>query len=171
MKLTLPEFAQGIHYTELKGSSPESNRTYRFKLLADVSLRVPKLAQHEKRLSFRDVDRREWAEIRRDLITVRVGYAWNGSSPKWWVPLLGWVGTPDPEPTRLATLFHDVSFQFLRTAGWPLPIVACNDLFCSIMTQQGFRWAETYFGAVTDFGERFAGKYPKRGEHSFDLGA
>jgi len=79
------------------------------------------------------------------------------------------MGTPDFEPTRLGSLFHDVCFQFLRVADWPLQIDTCNDLFHAIMAQQGFKLANTYLGVVRDFGERFAGKYPRQGEHSVIL--
>lgn len=167
-EMKLPEFAQGIHYEELRGSHPHSHGDYRFRLLADVTLQLSALALHTRSISFRDAKRNEWARIDGDKLTIRRCYAWNGASPKWW--LLGrWMGTPDFEPTRLATLVHDVCFQFLRVADWPLQIDACNTLFYQIMVQQNFKLANTYFGAVTDFGERFAGKYPRQGEHSVVL--
>jgi len=166
MNLKLPEFAEGIHYEELRGSDPHSNGRYRFRLLQDVSIRVPCLVDRTGDvISFRSRDGREWAQCADGVLTVRWGYAWNGASPKKWC-LGRWWGTPDFEKTRLATLFHDVCFQFLRVRDWPMGIHECNRLFYSVMEQQDFKLANTYFGAVTDFGEMFAGKHPLQGEHS-----
>lgn len=170
MKLSLPEFAQGIHYAEMRGDHPDSNGIYRFKLLADVALRLPSLATHTLDISLRDVLRREWGRITGDTVIIRKGYAWNGATPKRWCRILKrWIGVPDFEPTRLATLYHDIFFQFVRVADFPLTVNNCNEVFFQIMSQQGFKLANTYFGAVKDFGERFAGKYPKQGEHSVVL--
>lgn len=162
--MRLPEFAQAIHYRELRGGK------YRFELLHDVALRVPALEGHRDLISLQDRDGREWALIDGERLVVRRGYAWNGASPKWWV-LLAWIGTPDFEATRLASLFHDVCFQFLWTADWPeaLKIPGCNDLFYEVMRAGRFRLAGTYHGAVRIFGARFAGTKVANGERSVVL--
>lgn len=163
--LVLPEFAEGVHYRQLRGGR------YRFELLADVSIKIPCMAGASDSISFRDCKNVEWARIDGDTLTGRTPYAWNGASPCWWVNLgiCGfWAGTPTPYPVVMATLYHDICFQFLRTYHWPrqLSFSACNELFRDIMIQQGFRLANAYYGAVTDFGQFFAGDYPRRGEFS-----
>lgn len=161
--MKLPLFTRAVHYRMLRGGN------FRFDIPADVSLRVPFLAGHTESISFRDYRNVEWARIDRDVLTARAGYAWNGASPCWWVGLGRWgfwAGTPTPHECVLATLFHDICFQFVRTHLWPIPICECNALFHDIMVFQGFKFAHTYHGAVVDFGERFAGDYPKRGEFS-----
>lgn len=160
--MNLPEFVLGSQYRELRGGN------YRFELLTDISVVVPYLVKidHTPCVSFRDNRKKEWARLTGAALTIRAGYRWNGSSPKWWVPLIGWVGTPDPIPTRLASLVHDVCFQFLRTADWPIPYEECNSLFHQIMVALNFKRANTYHGAVKDFGKLFCGNYPAKGEHS-----
>lgn len=161
--MILPEFHRATHYHPLRGGR------FRFELLRDVSIRIPALGCHTASISFRDFRNVEWARIDGDILTARAGYAWNGASPCRWIGIgkLGfWLGTPTPHECVLATLFHDICFQFLRTHYWPIPICQCNGLFHDIMVAAGFKFASTYHGAVEDFGELFAGKYPKRGEFS-----
>lgn len=155
-----PEFHQDIEYTELRGG------VYRFKLLQPISVRIDQLKNYKHFISFRDGKNVEWAHIYRDLLSISKDYAWNGASPKWWVPLLGWVGTPDPEATRMATLVHDVLYQFINTEHFPLNVEESNMIFYQIMRAHDFRFSNTYFGAVQDFGKRFADDPPKNGEHS-----
>lgn len=159
--VTLPEFAEGYHYTQLRGGK------YRFKLLDDVELRLPVLQHHRNNVSFRDYTGKEWMRIQGDLVTIRSGYSWNGCSPCIWVPLIGWVGTPTPYPVIMASLFHDALYQFLWTQFFPLRREQCDQVFYAIMDASKFRWKHTYFGAVTDFGKFFAGHTPGGGDHSF----
>lgn len=163
--MRLPEFAEGIHYSEMRGNDPRSSGVYRFILLQPISINLEQLCLNKKTISFRDKKGKEWACIIGDRLLIHSRYAWNGASPKKW--LFGrWIGTPDFEETRLATLIHDVFFQFLRTENFPLSIESCNRIFLDIMKARKFKLANTYFGAVIDFGERFAGKYPPDGEYS-----
>lgn len=163
--MIVPAFDSNRHYIELRGGSS------RFELNGDVALTVPYLERikHRGHISFRDAKKHEWANIADATLVVRGPYRWNGASPKWWLPLVGWVGTPDPPATRLATLVHDVCFQFLRTADWPIPYEECNALFHQIMVAHNFKRANTYHGAVKDFGKLFCGDYPAKGEHSIIL--
>ena len=154
-----PDFEIHVDYEQLRGGN------YRFRLLKPVTIYVEELESYREILSLRDGNETEWALIEGCTITISAGYAWNGASPKWWVPLIGWVGTPDPESTRLATLFHDVMFQFIRVDGFPINFIQANSIFRRIMVAKGFRFSNTYFGAVTDFGKRFITP-PTNGEHS-----
>jgi len=158
--MKLPEFAEGVHYRQLQGGR------YRFELLDDITLQLAALEENQIHLSCRDFQRREWVRIERNRYTIRSGYRWNGSSPKWWFPLLGWVGTPDPIRSRLASCWHDTAFQFLRVADFPLGYVQSNQVFHKMMVASGFRLANIYHFAVRDFGQHFCGEFPERGEHS-----
>jgi len=160
--MTLPDFTEGIHYRQLKGGN------YRFELTKNITLSLPYMT-NTKRLSLRDCERKEWVRIIGNRYTISAGYRWNGSSPKWWVPLIGWVGTPDPVATRLASCFHDTAFQFLRVADYPLGYDEANEIFHDIMLAAGFRFAGMYHGAVKDLGQYFFSDYPERGEHSVIL--
>lgn len=168
MILTIPPFKEGVHYERLKGTDPRSNRKYRFILLKDVTLEVPMLAGRTARISFRDVRQKEWARVSGSKLIMRAGYAWNGATPCFWF-LFCWVGTPTPPPVVLPTLVHDICFQFLLCANWPIPFKEANDLFLALLKIHDFRLANTYYGAVRDFGSRFTGEYPARGEHSYTL--
>lgn len=159
--MTLPEFVEGIHYKKLKGGK------YRFQLLADVSLKLPQLAGGTRVISFRDHKGTEWMRIDKDVVTVRKKYCWNGCSPCRWVPFVGWVGTPTPYPTILASLVHDSLWQFLHCQYFPLTQRQCDQVFLDIMKANNFRWANAYHGAVLDFGRFFVGKTPSGGDHSF----
>jgi hypothetical protein len=163
--MKLPEFAESVHFGRLRGGR------YRLRTLDRIELVVPYLAKigHTGIISFRDAKGVEWARIEGFMLIISKGYAWNGASPCWWIslgPFGFWAGTPTPYPTILATLVHDICFQFLRTEHWPIPMIECNHLFHQIMKTQGFRWNNTYHGAVRDFGQLFVGDHPKNGEYS-----
>jgi hypothetical protein len=164
--MILPEFTEGVHYRQLRGGK------YRFELLRDVAVCLPQLAGHAAHLSCRDAMRREWVRIERARYTIRAGYRWNGASPKKWVGIgtFGfWVGTPDPIDSRLGSCWHDTAFQFLRVADFPIVFAAANEIFRDILRASGFRRAETWHGAVQDFGKHFVSEFPERGEHSVIL--
>lgn len=166
--MTLPQFERGYEYDELMGSDKRSEGVWRYLLNEDISIQIPHIAGRKGSISFRDSKRREWARIDGDVLTIREGYSWNGASPKWW--FLGrWWGTPDYPTTRLAALTHDVLFQFVNVADWPIPYKSCNDIFFDIMKASGFKFSGIYHGAVRLFGKSFAGKFPARGEHSVIL--
>lgn len=158
--MTIPDFIEGVHYRQLKGGK------YRFELLKDITVKLPSFVSNDKRISFRDCNRREWVRIIGNKYTIRAEYRWNGSSPKWWVPLIGWVGTPDPVKSRLASCWHDTAFQFLRVADYPINYYDANDIFHKIMESSGFCFSNVYHGAVKDLGQYFFSDYPERGEHS-----
>lgn len=89
-------------------------------------------------------------------LMVRRGYAWDGCSPKWWA-MGRWWGTPDPECTRLASLVHDVLYQFGNTEHFPYNRDAADMAFYNIIiAKSGDRhFAGTYYGAVRIMGGRY----------------
>lgn len=158
-----PVFEQNKEYIELRGGK------YRFKLLKPVTIQLPELNNHKGIVSLRDGSGFEWARIIDNTFTANIGYAWNGASPKWCIPLIGWVGTPDPHSTRLGTLFHDIMYQFILTADFPISVKMANLIFRRVLIYNGFKWSNTYFGAVEDFGNRAANGPLRNGEHSVRL--
>jgi hypothetical protein len=161
--MKLPDFIEGIHYKELKYGK------YRFELLVDIYFRVPYLKEinYEGKISFRDSHKKEWVRIDKDVYIIRAGYQWNGCTPKKLLPILKiWVGTPDFEKTRFASCWHDTSFQFFHVAGFPLPLEICNSTFRDILRARNFKLAETWHGAVKDFGSLSLGDSPRNGEYS-----
>lgn len=161
--MTLPEFAEGIHYKQLRGGK------YRFELIEDVAIRIPALSAHRHRVSFRDGAGIEWARIEGDTLFVRKFFSWNGCSPCFWVPLLGWCGTPTPYPVIFASLIHDALYGYIWTENFPLTLKQCDDTFYNLMAANGFRGTSIYHGAVAKFGMIFAGREPGKGDHSILL--
>lgn len=100
------------------------------------------------------------AEIENGFLFIAPGYAWNGCSPKYYVgfpPIGMWVGTPDFEGTILASLGHDVLFQFSFLLRYSMFVV--NAQFAHWMDDDGLEpdLRDIYHGAVTRFGTRFWG--------------
>lgn len=137
-------FSPGIEYQELRGGR------YRFvtNLNVSIRLRLPLQAL----ILFRDKRGCERARFVGDKFRIAAGYAWNGCSPKRWIAGLGWVGTPDPEATRLASLVHDAFYQFLRTPHFPLSREQCDTVFLELLRLHRFPLASLYHRAVRGFG-------------------
>lgn len=100
---------------------------------------------------FLDQDGEKRASLYDDIITIYPSYSWDGASPK--VRIFGkWCGTPDYEGTRLASMVHDVCYQFLHLPCFPLKRVECDDLFGQIMKIQKCPMWWIYSRAVMAFG-------------------
>jgi hypothetical protein len=140
-------FVEGVHYRQL---GREGGR-YRFELLETVRVklkwRVPAI-----KFLHRGV---EWLRFENSHAIIPAGYRWNGCSPKRWVPVFGWVGTPDPPNSRLGSLVHDALYQFSPTKHFPLRRDQADEVFFDLMESSGFRWAGLYHGAVQDCGGAF----------------
>lgn len=101
------------------------------------------------------------AEIKNGFLIIYAGYAWNGCSPKryvGWPPFGMWVGTPDFEETIMASLGHDVLFQFSALLDYCMNEV--NMFFFNWMEVDGLdeSLVDIYHGAVKNFGKRFWAK-------------
>lgn len=86
-------------------------------------------------------------------------YAWNGCSPKYYIgypPLGKWIGTPDFEKTRKASLGHDILFQFATLH--KISFYEANKLFRLWLEDEEFTLAEQYYEAVDAFGRDYWGK-------------
>jgi hypothetical protein len=148
----LPPFERGTHYREL--SPKEGGNRWRFVTLRDVSFDLE--FHHRGSFLFLDAAGRPFARIDGRRWTILRGYAWNGASPKRHVPLLGWIGTPDPIQTHAATCLHDSLGQASTAAHFPLSPYQVDAAFFDVMRLAGFPLAGTYHGAVRCFGPAYA---------------
>jgi hypothetical protein len=159
----VPEFKSPSNYVELRGGK---SGNYRFTLNSNVRVnlwllagitRIPPICPDGKRIEFSDADGRTWATLDGSgVLTIMSGYSWNGCSPKWWA-FGRWWGTPDPVCTHLASLVHDVLYQFGNTDHFPINREACDMVFYNIMIACSANkdFAGTYYGAVCKLGCRF----------------
>jgi len=100
----------------------------------------------------------DWMRLEKDgTLTVKASpqkaYAWDGCSPKWaWLDQVWGIpdGVVDPLTKKrkcyYASLFHDVLYQFGRTAG--VRRKEADDLFLEIMAESHFSWRYIYYGVV-----------------------
>lgn len=165
MIASIPRFLENEHYREL--SPVEGRNVWRFQTLLPVSV----LLQEDPRvrLSFRDPAGKEWLRIDHRILTLAEAFSWNGNSPKRWVPVLGWIGTPDPVRTRLGSAFHDALCQFARVREMPFSQEQIDRIFLAILQRSRFTFARSWHGAVRDFGSLFADQQP--GHHAVPLDA
>lgn len=137
----------------------ERQGKWRYILTEDLRVRMP--WRFPQDISFCDAAGREWMRIEGDIRTIRKGYAWDGCSPKRHLPILGWIGTPDPESTRLASCVHDAGYQFSGTRHFPLSRGMEDWLFLRILRAEKFPHAGTYYTAVRALGWMFWGRHPE----------
>jgi hypothetical protein len=147
----LPIFTRG---QEFRGLSPkEGKRIYRFKTIRRNRLAMRGLVKPGVIISFHDAKGIEWGRIDQFGILISENYAWNGCSPKRWIPIFGWIGTPDFECTLLASLFHDLLYQMSECKHMIFTRGQTDDLFKTIIElHDEFDIAAIYHGAVHRFG-------------------
>jgi len=109
----------------------------------------------KERIDFMDAQGIVRARFTGRLLTICGDYSWDGCSPKGRFAGL-WVGTPDPPETRLASLVHDVLYQFSRTDHMPLSRKMMDAAFYDLLRLSKFRAAGTFHGAVRIFGGLFS---------------
>lgn len=170
-----PVFDCGFEFRELHPTR-EGSRRWRYVVLRPVTLMVDGLmdrlagfrddrALSDMAVSFRDRDGLEWMRMDRWGITITAGYCWNGCSPKRWLPLLGWVGTPDFPATRCASLFHDALYQFHACQHMPLHRSEADAIFRRLIElRDDVDLARLYWSAVRRM-SRWSGA-SRNGEHS-----
>ena len=136
----------------------EGHRKWRYVTIKTVKLRLIGAIHRDCQLH---VKGKLIAEIKDGWLHVYAGYAWNGCSPKryvGWPPIGAWVGTPDFKETILASLGHDVLFQFSALLEYRFSEV--NAFFFNWMEIEGLdeSLVDIYHGAVQKFGKSFWGK-------------
>lgn len=156
----IPAFKMGVHYREI--SPDEGKRRWRYQLLRPLRIELDLPLRDV--ISFRDRDGREWAFLDGNRLEISSRYTWNGCSPKRWVPIAGWIGTPDTPRNTLASCVHDVLCQFRDCQHFPLSREMVDLCFREILEKSRFMFAGTFWGAVADAGWIF--KTPPDGSHS-----
>lgn len=158
----LPAFKEGWEYRQLHPTK-EGGRRWRYVTTKGIRLRVDGITDYTIR--YHDATGKVWARHDKFGLYVEEGYAWNGCSPKRWVWPFGWVGTPDFQCTILASLCHDIGYQFSRTEHFPLSKAQVDALFYHTIDMLGeHEIAGIYHGAVQKFG-RWDDR-PRNGEFS-----
>lgn len=147
----LPAFRLGEHFREL--SPEEGKRRWRWKTTVPVVVRLA--IDLDEEIAFMDARGIERGRLCGPRLKIHGGYAWNGCSPKRWVPVLGWIGTPDTPDNLLGSFIHDFMCQFVETRHFPLSRDHVDGIFLALLRRSGFRWAGLYHGAVRDFGPLF----------------
>jgi hypothetical protein len=143
-------FKLDIDYRELDPIK-EGKRKWRFILKRGIRIHIRDLST--KTVQYHDGNGKIWAHHDQFGLYVYPGYCWNGCSPKRWINLFGWVGTPDFHSTRLASLCHDVHYQFAHTEHFPLHKSDVDLLFRDmILKEEEVKIAEIFYAAVKHFG-------------------
>lgn len=152
MTPTPPDLLRGKHFRELHPVR-EGRCRYRYQTLRHIRFRIEGLPVSGT-ITFHDAAGRTWFQLDRYGALVSEGYAWNGCSPKRWVPVLGWVGTVDFEATLAASLVHDCFYQFHATRHFPLHRSDCDAIFRDLIIAEGedeiarvYHWAVRKLGA------------------------
>jgi hypothetical protein len=162
----LPRFIELVDYRQLHPTR-EGNRLWRFVTTRVNALIIPlnELPHTIQSAEFFDASGKLWLAIEKGInvaiFTIEKGYAWNGATPKRWRWPFGWIGTPDFECTRLATLWHDIFCQFQQCEHLPFTRDQIDMLFKTMieMTDHDLI-AETYYAGV-----RAGGKFFPRSTH------
>jgi hypothetical protein len=118
MRLLRPAFQEGIHWRKLT-SAERNGRPWKYKLLEDVTIRFEQPVCFGTYYLY-DGDGTCWGVISPRSILICAPYAWNGSScsPDWRV--------------LLASLPHDLFYQFSGVARFPLSRMFCDLLFFTL---------------------------------------
>lgn len=117
---------------------------YRFVLTSDLVVYLNKGIEGYHELVSDEIVR---AVIKKDKLTILSGYAFDGASPAW--RIFGtWYGTPTPRPVVPAAAVHDCLRQFMGLKCLGYSRKDTDDIFYSIMEEQGFLAGGIYHEAV-----------------------
>ena len=110
----------------------------------------------------------EWIKLEKTgYFAVKIGYAWDGCSPKWrvfdWFYVGTWDGTLDRKTglpiTGLSSLLHDALLQFKEELG--ISCAEAADEFCREINKTDFSLRKLYCKAVRKYGPQDEDDYPK----------
>jgi len=151
----------------LSGFEFKNDPKYRFVLTKDFSFYVD-LGQkyHEYRN-----DGKTWAIYEDGVITIKAGYAWNGASPAYRVPIFKftfWLATPCPYSALIPTLIHDLSWQFAPLARCVWDFNKGNEMFYQAMTITKFLLRDIYHSAVVNIGPFYRRSQKRENISCFD---
>lgn len=116
---SIPRFIEGLDF--MRADHPR----YPYKILHDAVIYFPPVKPIMPRNCGLSCEQKRivWGAVRPHSITVKAGYAWNGNTC--------WLDTPR---TMLASLVHDLIYQFSGCADWPkhLDRKWADDLYYSL---------------------------------------
>ena len=147
-------FREGYEYRKL--SVEEGQGIYRFVTLKPIVFSVDVVLPKVKFTCRGKV----WMETGPYFYKCPAGYMWNGNSFKKGYRVCGvdvWVGVPDFKATRLASLSHDLPFQFSALPEMQIGFEEANNNYLLLCIQNEFFMTYTYYGAVKDFSRRYWG--------------
>lgn len=111
-----------------------------------------------------------WLTIVDGVLTVSAGYAWDGCTPAYYLPLVGWVSVPNGAKNAHgvpaayhASLVHDALCQFREELD--LSKADAVALFVQMLIEGGFpKWAARLYGRMVSwFGpQKWRGREPLR---------
>ena len=146
MIITLPSFNKDINFREM--SPKEGKDHYRFITKHNLRIAWSGYVPYGTRLSFFDKKGTEWLYMDHSCFIIKKGYAWDGCTPKRYLPILGWIGVPDFKKTLLASVIHDVLCQFQDTEHFPLSRFEIDNIFKIILERQKFLLSFLYYVGV-----------------------
>lgn len=129
MKAKIQPFTEGIDYARVKHGK------WKYVLLKPVVVTMDwNLTKHPIQL-VRERRGIVLGEIHRYYIRIEPGYAWDGCTC-----------APDFSRSLLASVVHDLLFQFSAVDGFPYQIdrYAADEIFAAICRETGFRWGWLY---------------------------
>lgn len=119
MTVSCPAFSEGVSWRRLTAAERAgSDWKYKTQIKVAIYFAEPICARSYRLI---DQDGNVRGAICPNAIIVFAGYAWNGSSC-----------SPDLPSVMLASLFHDLLFQFSGCNGFPLSLWFCNNLFLAL---------------------------------------
>lgn len=97
-----------------------------------------------------------WVVISDGVLTVRAGYAWDGCSPAYYLPLVGWVSPPNGRAGQdgfpqayYPSLVHDCFCQFRPYIAIDKATVVA--IFQDMLMEAGFaKWAARLYAGVVN---------------------
>lgn len=119
MMLPRPQFIEGTHWRKLTADE-RNGRPWKYKLIQDITV------WFDRPICFgsyylHDGNGDHWGTISPRFIMVSAGYAWNGSSC-----------SPDLRGVLLASVVHDLLYQFSGVPLFPFSRHFCDNLFFSL---------------------------------------
>ena len=155
MIIHTPSFEKDIHYSEL--SPKDGKYKYRYTLTRSLIIFWEGYVPKGIKISFRDKDNREWLYMDDYHFIIPKRYSWDGCTPKRYIPILRWMGTPDFEETIFPSLIHDAFCQFQNTKHFPFSRHTTDTIFKQLLDGEEFFLTGLYYMG-TRIGARFPAK-------------